>query len=84
MSILFFLIGFYLAGTAGLEGMGWYFIFISGAITSIGWFIQRAGVCSNLIKEKGLIDFVIKLIPTQLIIYSFPCAFIYFIASLFS
>lgn len=84
MSTIFYLAGFIFAGHAGVNELAWYYIFISGAITSLGWFVQRISVCMNLIKEKGIVLFIFQLIPMQIAIFSIICAPIYFVASLFA
>ena len=82
MGGILYLIGIALAGYAGYSGFQWYFIFLSSLIMAVGYFIIRAPQIHGIVSNNGSAA-IIKLLITQVVIYSIVTAPVYFIAALF-
>jgi hypothetical protein len=70
------ILGFY----TGYSRFEWYLIFFCGALTAIGWMIQRAPQVYSMYKEKGILEFP-KIFILQFTLYSIISAMVYFLGT---
>lgn len=83
MGTLFYLLGIGLAGFAGVSGQSLVYIPVSCALMIVGYFFIRAPQMYNIFQEHGIF-MILKIIISQIFVYSIITAPTYFIARLFS